>query len=38
MPMYAPKITSIRGFMVTAVTLEIKVSKGNHPFIWGIHS
>ena len=30
MPMYAPKMTSIRGFMVTAVTLEINVSKDNN--------
>ena len=30
MPMYAPKMTSIRGFMVTAVTLEINVSKENN--------
>ena len=30
MPIYAPKTTSIRGFMVTAVTFEIKVSKENN--------
>ena len=28
MPIYAPNRTSILGFMVTAVTFEIKVSKG----------
>ena len=33
MPRYAPKSTSIRSFMVTTVTLEIKVSNQTLPFI-----